>query len=115
MYSKKSNRLLHVDAIRGVTMLLVVYNHIVTFCLPSPCLTEINSILLLFRMPLFFFISGYYVVSYLRALPYMIGPLTIGKTDIGLLLFPWRYFLSLRHYYACFSTVGYHVKSSQYL
>lgn len=63
MYSKKSNRLLHVDAIRGVTMLLVVYNHIVTFCLPSPCLTEINSILLLFRMPLFFFISGYFAYN----------------------------------------------------
>lgn len=29
MYSKKPNRLLHVDAIRGVTMLLVVYNHLV--------------------------------------------------------------------------------------
>lgn len=53
-----SKRIEYIDAIRGLTMLLVVINHIEVFCfgnrIPSysPYFSD-------FRMPLFFFISGW--------------------------------------------------------
>lgn len=56
-------RLLYVDCLRGFSMILVVYQHIITFGMPqiypgSP----LSEFFLVFRMPLFFFISGF--VSY---------------------------------------------------
>lgn len=56
-------RLLYVDCLRGFSMILVVYQHIITFGMPqiypgSP----LSDFFQVFRMPLFFFISGF--VSY---------------------------------------------------
>lgn len=53
-------RIEYIDALRGFTMLLVVIHHIELFgfhMLPQDFL--LNSVFLTFRMPLFFFISGY--------------------------------------------------------
>ena len=45
-------------------MILVVYSHAESFLLPPPIsLTKINEIFILFRMPLFFFISGLFAYS----------------------------------------------------
>lgn len=51
-------RIRYIDAMRGITMALVVYGHIVDF---GVCwdLTPLNRLLATMRMPLFFFISGY--------------------------------------------------------
>lgn len=53
-------RIAYIDALRGFTMLLVVFWHVeyVTYGVPAFG-TVINSILMSFRMPLFFFVSGY--------------------------------------------------------
>ncbi|MBD5230778.1 MAG: acyltransferase [Bacteroidales bacterium] len=53
----KSNRAEWIDIVRGVTMLLVVYSHV---CSSS---SSLNSIFLTTRMPLFFFISGFFMYS----------------------------------------------------
>ncbi len=49
-------RIEYIDAMRGFTMILVVFSHVckLTFATDS----ETNNIFILFRMPLFFFISG---------------------------------------------------------
>ena len=46
-----------IDSLRGFTMFLVVYNHIITFMGGGK--SPLTEILITFRMPLFFFISGY--------------------------------------------------------
>lgn len=51
-----NKRLLYIDALRGITMILVVYHHIVNQCFPE---TIIDKGLQSFRMPMFFFISGF--------------------------------------------------------
>ena len=51
-------RIEYIDAMRGLTMILVVYSHIFSFCLGDKDL-GFNNILFLFRMPCFFFISGW--------------------------------------------------------
>ncbi len=52
----KMPRIEYIDAMRGFTMILVVFSHVckLTFATDS----ETNNIFILFRMPLFFFISG---------------------------------------------------------
>lgn len=49
-------RMLHIDALRGITMFLVVYHHVIGICNGG---TLVFEKALLFRMPLFFFISGF--------------------------------------------------------
>lgn len=57
----KSQRIEYIDALRGFTMLLVVFVHMETFTLDiAPCTTITSSIILSFVMPLFFFISGFF-------------------------------------------------------
>ena len=51
-------RIEYIDAMRGLTMILVVYSHIFSFCLGDKDL-GFNNILFLFRLPCFFFISGW--------------------------------------------------------
>lgn len=53
-------RLEWLDALRGFTMLMVVANHVFdfSFCI-NPKYSMFMSVCLLFRMPLFFFISGF--------------------------------------------------------
>ena len=51
-------RIAYIDAMRGFTMILVVYAHICYFCLDAP-LMGFNRIFYLFRLPSFFMISGW--------------------------------------------------------
>lgn len=54
----KSTRIQYIDAMRGFTMILVIYHHILIDYLPEHSFS-FNDIFVLFRMPLFFFISGF--------------------------------------------------------
>ena len=54
-------RINYIDAMRGFTMILVVFSHICTLVLDYD--SFINLIFMRFRMPLFFFISGFMVYS----------------------------------------------------
>ena len=55
-----TQRIGYIDALRGFTMLLVVFSHIETFCYDIPFNESIlSSLFITFRMPMFFFISGY--------------------------------------------------------
>ena len=49
-----TKRIGYIDALRGFTMILVVFSHIYL-----PNVTPLNQFLVNFRMPLFFFISGF--------------------------------------------------------
>lgn len=51
-------RLKYVDCLRGFCMLLVVYHHLVIFGL-SGYTSELDRLFVSFRMPMFFFISGF--------------------------------------------------------
>ena len=51
-------RIEYIDAMRGLTMILVVYSHICHFCL-GDSLLGFNATFFLFRLPCFFFISGW--------------------------------------------------------
>ena len=51
-------RIEYIDAMRGFTMILVVYSHICHFCL-GDSLLGFNAMFFLFRLPCFFFISGW--------------------------------------------------------
>ena len=54
-----TKRIEYIDALRGMTMILVVFAHIemTSFGFTTPTFT--NSLFMSFRMPLFFFISGF--------------------------------------------------------
>ena len=51
-------RIEYIDAMRGFTMILVVYSHICNYCLGDKWM-GFNDIFFLFRLPCFFFISGW--------------------------------------------------------
>ena len=53
-----NGRIGYVDAMRGFTMILVVYAHVCHFCFGSS-LMGFDNIFFLFRQPCFFFISGW--------------------------------------------------------
>ena len=52
------NRVEYIDALRGMTMILVVYSHIAFWCLNDVNMGY-NDVFIRFRMPIFFFISGW--------------------------------------------------------
>lgn len=55
-------RIEYIDAMRGFTMLLVVYSHVRLFGFhesDTEIVNSFNSIFILIRMPLFFFVSGF--------------------------------------------------------
>ncbi len=54
-----TKRIEYIDALRGLTMILVVFSHVemTSFGFSTP--TFLNSFFMSFRMPLFFFISGF--------------------------------------------------------
>lgn len=54
----KSNRVEYVDALRGMTMILVVYSHIAVWSFSNVNMA-FNDVFIKFRMPTFFFISGW--------------------------------------------------------
>ena len=51
-------RIAYIDAMRGFTMILVVYSHICNYCLGDKGM-GFNDVFFLFRLPCFFFISGW--------------------------------------------------------
>lgn len=51
-------RIAYIDAMRGFTMILVVFAHVCYFCMDAP-LMGYNRIFYLFRLPCFFMISGW--------------------------------------------------------
>ena len=51
-------RILYIDAMRGFTMLLVVYHHVLLRCGYND-IFSFNDVFVVFRMPLFFFVSGF--------------------------------------------------------
>ncbi|MBQ9216134.1 MAG: acyltransferase family protein [Prevotella sp.] len=51
-------RIEYIDAMRGLTMILVVFSHICNYCLGDKWMGY-NDVFFLFRMPCFFFISGW--------------------------------------------------------
>jgi fucose 4-O-acetylase-like acetyltransferase len=56
----KKERIQYIDALRGFTMLLVVFAHVETFSFQyMENATFLGEFFKLFRMPLFFFISGF--------------------------------------------------------
>lgn len=55
----KAGRIGYIDAMRGFTMLLVVFSHVLVKCFCGTPLFSFNAIFITFRMPLFFFISGF--------------------------------------------------------
>lgn len=61
---EKSSRLEYIDALRGVAILLVVYQHVLTYGIFNgwvadlTCPWSLATFAIRFRMPLFFFISG---------------------------------------------------------
>lgn len=54
-----TKRIEYIDALRGLTMILVVFSHVemTSFGITAP--TFINSLFMSFRMPLFFWVSGF--------------------------------------------------------
>jgi len=52
------NRIGYIDAMRGFTMILVIFSHICHFCLEDSRMGY-NAIFILFRLPCFFMISGW--------------------------------------------------------
>lgn len=55
----KQHRIGYIDALRGFTMFLVVYYHVLICSFDGGSAWSINDIFLTFRMPLFFFLSGF--------------------------------------------------------
>ena len=53
-----TKRIEYIDAMRGFTMILVVYSHICRYCLGDWTMGG-NDVFFLFRLPCFFFISGW--------------------------------------------------------
>ena len=53
-----SKRIGYIDAMRGFTMILVIFAHVCHFCLCDDRMGY-NAVFILFRMPCFFFISGW--------------------------------------------------------
>ncbi|MCR5711614.1 MAG: acyltransferase family protein [Prevotella sp.] len=51
-------RIQYIDAMRGFTMILVIYSHVCVFCF-GDYFMAFNKVLFLLRLPCFFFISGW--------------------------------------------------------
>ncbi len=55
----EKKRIGYLDAMRGFTMILVVYSHVISYAFHSVTGFSFNDIFVTFRMPLFFFLSGF--------------------------------------------------------
>lgn len=58
LLKQPTKRVEYIDALRGFTMILVVFSHIILLSLDITN-SFVNSIFISFRMPLFFFVSGF--------------------------------------------------------
>ena len=52
----KKDRIVWVDILRGISMLLIVYGHIIIHC---DKLSPLNKYIMSFHVPIFFLISGF--------------------------------------------------------
>lgn len=89
-----NGRLGYVDALRGFTMFLVVFNHVLYLSFDTQGQTFSSSFFALFRMPMFFFISGF--VAY-KAVDRWTMSFTLQRTRQKLLVqtVPALFFFSL--------------------
>lgn len=96
MEAGKAKRLLFLDALRGFTMLLVVLHHVTDKC--SLGNTMFDLVLQTFRMPTFFFVSGF--VAY-KALDYWTGRNTLMRfaNKFRVQVIPTVIFFSLYFYF----------------
>ena len=60
-----TKRIEYIDAMRGFTMILVIYSHVCMFCF-GDYFMAFNKVLFLLRLPCFFFISGWLFYKYGR-------------------------------------------------
>ena len=75
--SERKPRIAYIDALRGLTMLLVVYSHIQYSGYHS--ISDFNLCFVKFRMPLFFFISGWVLYKESRRWDFVTSKLFIIK------------------------------------
>ena len=59
--NSNNGRIQYIDVLRGIAILLVIYSHSLVLMVSSTNLSDLNNIFLQFRMPLFFFISGFFI------------------------------------------------------
>ena len=81
-----TKRIAYIDALRGFTMILVVYQHISLFMGGVNGYGSIwSEALTSFRMPLFFFISGYIAYKVIDWTPQIYAKLLLKKAQIQLI------------------------------
>jgi surface polysaccharide O-acyltransferase-like enzyme len=61
MSNHQTKRIEYIDALRGFTMILVVFQHVATFCwgISNKDIPSVHEYFMQIRMPMFFFISGF--------------------------------------------------------
>lgn len=81
-----SGRIEYVDALRGFTMILVVFSHVIFFSYDAGnSLTTFNSAFITFRMPLFFFVSGFVLYKPTRIWRHSIKNFLLTKAKIQII------------------------------
>lgn len=104
MNSNTGNRVEYIDALRGMTMILVVYSHIAHWCLDNVYMGY-NDVFIRFRMPIFFFISGW--VFYKASRIWDNNTISnILKKKFMVQIIPFLFFMSLYMY--LFNEPAYH-------
>lgn len=96
MEPNTTNRIEFIDALRGVTMILVVYHHIAFWSLDNRDIAY-NDIFIRFRMPIFFFISGW-VFYKANRLWYKDTICSILKKKFMVQIIPFLFFMLLYMY-----------------
>lgn len=86
-----TKRIEYIDALRGITMILVVFSHVELFGFHVDEPTLLNSLFISFRMPLFFFISGF--IAYKASIEWNVQTWwTMSKKKILVQLVPTLFF-----------------------
>lgn len=94
--TNSNSRIGYIDALRGFTMMLVVFAHVELFCFDIHLGESlIGSIFITFRMPMFFFISGFIAYKALRW--DMIYYLKMLKKKSKVQLIPTLFFFTIYH------------------
>lgn len=102
--NENKKRMLWIDAMRGFSMLLVVFGHVLIPMNLSGYNSFLGSVLLTFRLPLFFFVSGFFAYRALNWWTYeKIGD--ILKRKIQAQIIGTITFLSVFQYYSSNGTV----------
>lgn len=114
-----TKRIEYIDAMRGFAMLLVVYSHIIAFSYSGALKNDIafggndflsfNALFILFRMPLFFFISGFLLYkndfewTVRKSLTFLSKKAEIQLVPTFLFLFIYAFTMDLSFEASCFS------------